>query len=83
MTRVSDSAAQPGAVSRRRRGLLAPTLRKQCWGFMIGSSLFALGSAPWISVWMGAANANICFFVGAWFFTGAGLIQLVVRVVTV
>lgn len=58
------------------RALLTPTLNKQCWGFMIGSALFALGSAPWIGIWMGAANANICYFIGAWFFTAAGLVQL-------
>lgn len=44
---------------------------------MIGSALFALGSAPGFGSWAGPANANLCFFVGAWFFTGAGLIQLV------
>ncbi len=58
------------------RVLLTPTLTKQCWGFMIGSALFALGSAPWIGIWMGAANANICYFIGAWFFTAAALVQL-------
>ncbi|MGW5521220.1 hypothetical protein [Gordonia sp. NPDC003950] len=63
-------------IARWRRAVLVPTLTKQCSGFMIGSSLFALGSAPWIGLWMGAANANICFFIGAWFFTTAGLIQL-------
>ncbi|WP_431816313.1 hypothetical protein [Gordonia jacobaea] len=58
------------------RALLTPTLTKQCWGFMIGSALFALGSAPWIGIWMGASNANICYFIGAWFFTAAALVQL-------
>lgn len=57
--------------------LLLPTLTKQCWGFMIGSALFGIGSAPWLGIWMGAANANICYFIGAWFFTGAALVQLV------
>ena len=59
-----------------RRSLLTPTLRKQCWGFMIGSALFALGSAPWLGIWMGASNANICYFIGAWFFTAAAFVQL-------
>ena len=56
---------------------LAPTLPKQCWGFMVGSALFALGSAPGFGDLAGADVVNLCYFVGAWFFTGAGLIQLV------
>ena len=56
--------------------LFVPTLTKQCWGFMIGSSFFALGSAPWLSEALGSDGANMLFFVGAWFFTTAGLIQL-------
>ncbi|ORI24331.1 hypothetical protein [Rhodococcus sp. 1168] len=56
--------------------LLTPTLRKQCWGFMIGSSLFAVGSAPGFGTWAGSSASNICFFIGAWFFTAAGFIQL-------
>ncbi len=57
--------------------LIHPTLRMQSWGFVIGSLLFALGSAPWISPAMGAAAANTSFFVGSWFFTAAAFIQLV------
>lgn len=57
--------------------VLTPTLGKQCWGFIIGSALFALGSAPGFNDWAGANAANLCYFLGAWFFTGAGLIQLV------
>ena len=30
-----------------------------------------------MGIWMGAANANICYFIGAWFFTGAGLVQVI------
>ncbi|WAC54888.1 hypothetical protein [Gordonia sp. SL306] len=54
---------------------LSATLEKQCWGFMIGSALFALGSAPGFMEWAGASAANLSFFVGAWFFTGAAAIQ--------
>ncbi|MFW0793354.1 hypothetical protein AAFP30_06040 [Gordonia sp. CPCC 205515] len=57
--------------------VLTPTLTKQCVGFMIGSALFALGSAPGLGSLMGASAANICFFTGAWFFTGAAFIQLI------
>lgn len=56
---------------------LTPTLPKQCWGFIIGSSLFALGAAPGFSAAAGAQAANLCYFFGAWFFTGAALVQLV------
>lgn len=59
-----------------RTTLLTPTLNKQCWGFVIGSALFALGSAPGFGTWAGASTANLCYFMGAWFFTAAGLIQL-------
>ncbi|MGB3304354.1 hypothetical protein [Gordonia sp. (in: high G+C Gram-positive bacteria)] len=55
---------------------LAPTPTKQAIGFMIGSALFALGSAPGFGSWAGSSAANLCFFIGAWFFTGAALIQM-------
>lgn len=59
-----------------RRALLTPTLLKQCWGFMIGSALFAVGSAPGFGSWAGASTSNLCYFTGAWFFTAAALVQL-------
>ncbi|MFW0797455.1 hypothetical protein AAFP30_26865 [Gordonia sp. CPCC 205515] len=43
---------------------------------MIGSALFALGAAPGFVDWAGVSAANVCFFIGAWFFTAAGTIQL-------
>jgi hypothetical protein len=56
---------------------LVPTLTKQSWSFMIGSTLFAVGAAIGI-VDPSAANAtNILCFIGAWFFTAAGLMQVV------
>ncbi len=58
------------------RRLFIPTVTKQCWGFMIGSAFFAVGSAPGLSEAMGSSLSNLLFFIGAWFFTGAGLIQL-------
>ncbi|MGO3326247.1 hypothetical protein [Gordonia sp. (in: high G+C Gram-positive bacteria)] len=57
--------------------VLTATTTKQCVGFMIGSALFALGSAPGFGNWAGANASNISYFIGAWFFTGAALIQLV------
>ncbi|TNC31683.1 hypothetical protein [Mumia zhuanghuii] len=59
-----------------QRAALTPTLTKQCVGFMIGSSLFALGSALALGGWASAATSNACYFVGAWFFTAAGMAQL-------
>ncbi len=45
---------------------------------MVGSALFALGSVPGFGQLVGADTVNLCYFVGAWFFTGgAGFIQLV------
>ncbi|KRA24860.1 hypothetical protein ASD65_10805 [Microbacterium sp. Root61] len=58
------------------RRLFVPTLTKQCWGFMIGSAFFAVGSAPGLSTALGSSVSNILFFIGALFFTTAGLIQL-------
>lgn len=69
-------SAGAATTSRPRWSILIPTLTKQCWGFMIGSAFFALGSAPGLSEAMGTDAANLLFFVGAWFFTTAGLIQL-------
>lgn len=50
--------------------------RTECWGFAIGSTLFALGSAPGFADWAGSAVANSTFFVGSWFFTFAAFVQL-------
>lgn len=56
--------------------VIQATLRLQCWGFMIGSSLFALGSAPVLSDKLGSHLCNVSFFIGAWFFTSAAFVQL-------
>ncbi len=69
-------SAAATSIERPRRSFLIPTVTKQCWGFMIGSAFFALGSAPGLSDALGSAGANMLFFIGAWFFTIAGLIQL-------
>jgi hypothetical protein len=53
-----------------------PTLRVQSWSFIIGASLFALGSAPWLGGQLGTVGANVTFFVGAWFFTAGAFMQL-------
>lgn len=52
------------------------TLTRQCWLFAIGSSLFALATAPGLTGLLGTAGANWLCFVGSWFFTTAGWMQL-------
>jgi hypothetical protein len=54
-----------------------PTFRRQCWLFAIGSSLFALATLPGTSAIAGAGLANLLCFIGSWFFTTAGWMQLV------
>lgn len=54
---------------------LVPTITKQSWLFIIGSSLFALSSIPWLSAGANTQIMNLMCFVGAWFFTAAGLQQ--------
>lgn len=62
---------------RVRIPFLAPTVTKQSWSFMIGSALFAVGTA--VGIWdLGSANVtNVLCFIGAWFFTAAGLMQVI------
>jgi len=50
-------------------------LRRESFGFAIGSSLFALGACPGYFGLVGQEAANITFFVGSIFFTLAGFIQ--------
>jgi len=68
-------SAAPTVETPGRRPFLVPTVTKQCWGFMVGSAFFALGSAPGLGDILGSNGANILFFIGAWFFTAAGLMQ--------
>jgi hypothetical protein len=53
------------------------TLRRQCWLFAIGSLLFALATMPGVSATVGAGLPNLLCFIGSWFFTTAGWMQLV------
>ncbi|WP_053352599.1 hypothetical protein [Leucobacter musarum] len=64
------------AATAQRIPWLVPTLTKQSVSFMIGSALFAIGTA--VSIWdLGSAQlTNVLCFIGAWFFTAAGLMQL-------
>jgi hypothetical protein len=51
-------------------------LRREAWGFAIGSIFFAVGAIPLYAEAVGAVGTNLTFFVGAIFFTLAALIQL-------
>jgi len=50
-------------------------LRRESFGFAIGSTLFAVGACPGYFDLVGSTAANITFFVGSIFFTIAGFIQ--------
>jgi hypothetical protein len=53
------------------------TLRRQCWLFAIGSTFFAIATMPGLSAIAGAGLVNLLCFIGSWFFTTAGWMQLV------
>lgn len=53
-----------------------PTLTRQCWLFAVGSTFFAVATAPRFAVLAGAGAANLLCFIGSWFFTTAGWMQL-------
>ena len=53
------------------------TLYRQCWLFAIGSTLFAVATIPGMSATAGAGLCNLLCFIGSWFFTTAGWMQLV------
>ncbi|MCU1477864.1 MAG: hypothetical protein JWQ64_2557 [Subtercola sp.] len=51
-------------------------LRRESWGFAVGSLLFMLGAVPPYQDAVGSIATNTTFFVGSLFFTAAGFIQL-------
>lgn len=55
---------------------LHPTLVRQCWLFAVGSAFFAVATAPRFPLVAGAGAANLLCFIGSWFFTTAGWMQL-------
>ena len=61
----------------QRATFLVPTLSKQSSYFIVGGSLFAIGSAASIWGFSGSGFTNWVCFIGAWFFTTAGLFQLI------
>jgi drug/metabolite transporter (DMT)-like permease len=51
-------------------------LRREAWGFAVGSVFFAVGAVPFYADAVGEVTTNATFFLGAIFFTLAALIQL-------
>ncbi|MFF0815834.1 hypothetical protein ACFYVR_11900 [Rhodococcus sp. NPDC003318] len=51
-------------------------LRRESWGFAIGSTLFAVGAVPGYAQAVGVRADNLTYFVGSLFFTAAAAIQL-------
>jgi hypothetical protein len=51
-------------------------LRRESWGFAVGSLFFLVGAVPFYAEAVGAVVTALTFFVGALFFTAAGFIQL-------
>lgn len=52
------------------------TLTRQCRLFVIGSSFFAVATAPGFPALAGAGATNVLCFIGSWFFTTAAWMQL-------
>ncbi|SFS05451.1 hypothetical protein SAMN04487846_1983 [Microbacterium sp. cf046] len=51
-------------------------LRREAWGFAIGSVFFTVGAVPFYAEAVGPVLTNVTFFIGAIFFTLAAFIQL-------
>ncbi|KQX05104.1 MULTISPECIES: hypothetical protein [unclassified Leifsonia] len=54
----------------------ATRLRREAWGFAIGSLAFLIGALPPYAEAVGAVVTNVTFFVGSIFFTLAAFVQL-------
>ncbi|GAA1799405.1 hypothetical protein [Agromyces neolithicus] len=51
-------------------------LRREAWGFAVGSLCFLVGAVPFYAEWAGAVATGVTFFAGSIFFTVAAFIQL-------
>ncbi|MFF2495550.1 hypothetical protein [Agromyces sp. NPDC058064] len=51
-------------------------LRREAWGFALGSICFFVGPLPAYAAWAGAVGVGVTFFIGSLLFTTAGFIQL-------
>lgn len=67
---MSDTAKPAAGTGTVRR------LRREAWGFAVGSLCFFVGALPWYANWVGAVGTNLTFFIGSIFFTVAAFIQL-------
>ena len=65
---ASDATRHPESTVRR--------LRREAWGFAVGSLCFFIGALPWYANWIGDVGTNLTFFIGSIFFTTAAFIQL-------
>lgn len=54
----------------------ARRLRREAWGFALGSICFFVGPLPAYAAWAGEVGVAVTFFVGSLLFTTAGFIQL-------
>jgi hypothetical protein len=74
---MSEEAApgqeSPATAGGDRRTL---RLRREAWGFAIGSLFFLVGALPFYAEWAGAVGVGVTFFAGSLWFTAAGFIQL-------
>ncbi|WP_240642051.1 YrhK family protein [Microbacterium sulfonylureivorans] len=70
MTGDAAARASEAVPDRVRR------LRREAYGFAIGSLCFFAGALPLYADWAGAVWTNLTFFAGSIFFTSAALIQL-------
>ncbi|MFE6254055.1 hypothetical protein [Agromyces sp. NPDC057865] len=73
-----DGATAPDAAGGASRHTVTTVrrLRREAWGFAVGSLCFFVGALPWYADWVGVVGANVTFFVGSIFFTLAAFIQL-------
>jgi hypothetical protein len=73
---MAGSGAGAPAVQGGSRPVGSRRLRREAWGFALGSICFFLGPLPGYSQWAGAVGVGVTFFVGSLLFTTAAFIQL-------
>ncbi len=69
-TDAAATSSSAGRTGRRRR------LRREAWGFAVGSLCFLVGAVPFYAEWAGPVGTGVTFFAGSIFFTTAAFIQL-------
>jgi hypothetical protein len=71
-----EAAPGQGAPASAGGDRMTSRLRREAWGFAIGSLLFLAGALPFYAEWAGAVGVGVTFFTGSLCFTAAGFIQL-------